>query len=286
MVKSPAMPDVLLATDAEHADLWEDELPLVEALGRRGLEPAAAVWDDPKVEWGSAGIVVLRSVFDYTRKRDEFCAWADRIPTLHNPARIVRWNSHKSYLRELEAAGVPTVATAWLEAGASVNLADVLDANGWNDVVVKPAIDNGARGTLRVTTDDLARGQAHLDVVLADRDVMIQPYIAATEGPGEHKLIHIDGRYSHTILENPRLGGKSFSLDRIPPIEPEPEELALAGQILRLIPESPLLYARVDVVMDDDVARLMELEVIEPVLFFTKAPGSAERMADAIAERL
>jgi hypothetical protein len=82
------------------------------------------------------------------------------------------------------------------------------------------------------------------------------------------------------------LAGRTFSLDRTPPIDPEPEELVLAEQILSLIPESPLLYARVDTVMDDGVALLMELEVIEPILFFSKAVGSAERMADAIAERI
>jgi hypothetical protein len=280
------MPDVLLATGAEHPGLWEDEYPLVDALESRGLTVAPAVWDDRAVDWGAARIVVLRSVFDYIRKRDEFCAWADSIPALHNPGRVVRWNSHKSYLRELEAAGVPIVPTAWIDAGSAADLAALLKERGWTDAVVKPAVDNGARGALRVSADDPAPGRAHLETLLAARDVMIQPYVAATEGAGEHKMIHIDGRFSHAIREDPRLGGKDFSLDRTPRIDPEPEELALAQRVLSLIPESPLLYARVDAVMDEGVARLMELEVIEPVLFFTKAPGSAARLADAISERL
>lgn len=280
------MSDVLLATDAEHAELWEDELPLADAIRGRGLSVETAVWDDERVDWTSARLVVVRYVFDYIRKRDEFCAWASRLANVHNPARLIRWNSHKAYLRELGAAGIPIVPTVWIDAGSTASLAEVLEDRAWTDVIVKPAIDNGARGALRVTTGDLAAGQGHLDGLLAARDVMIQPYVAATEGPGEHKLIHIDGRYSHTILETPRLGGVEFSIERIPAIEPDPEELALARRVLDLIPESPLLYARVDVVMDDGVARLMELEVIEPVLFFTKAPGSAKRMAAAIEARL
>ncbi|HJR19851.1 MAG TPA: hypothetical protein VJ922_09070 [Actinomycetota bacterium] len=280
------MPDVLLANDADHVETWDDERPLVDALRTQGLSVASAVWGDPNVDWASARIVVLRYVFDYVGRRDEFCDWADGLTNVHNPARLIRWNSHKSYLRELESAGVATVPTEWLDAGAIGNLADVLDARGWNDVVVKPAIDNGARGTLRVTTKDLAPGRAHLDTLLKLGDVMIQPYIAATEGPGEHKLIHFDGTFSHAIREHPRLGGREFVMDRISRVDPEPEELALAQQVLAQIPESPLVYARVDVVMDEGVARLMELEVIEPVLFFTKAPGSAERMAEAIVARI
>ena len=283
------MPDVLIATDAEHAEVWDDERSLVDALEALELRTELAVWDDPAVDWAAPRIVVVRYVFDYVRDRDAFCAWADRVEAvspLHNPARVLRWNSHKSYLRELEAAGVRIVPTEWLPSGSAARLDDILARRGWDDVVIKPAVDNGARGTLRVTGEDLEAGGAHLGRLLARGDVMIQPYVDAIEGPGEHKLIHIDGSLSHTIRESPRLGGKDFFMDLIHPIEPEPEERALAEQVLSLVPDSPLLYARVDMVMDHGIARLMELEVIEPVLFFSKAPGSAERMAEAIAGRI
>ena len=283
------MPDVLLATGAEHPELWEDEFPLVEALAERGLRAEPAVWSDPSVDWSVPRIVVIRSAFDYIRHRRSFNDWTGRVEAttpLHNPARVLRWNSHKSYLRELEAAGVPIVPTVWIDAGSHSDLAETLAERSWHDAVVKPAVDNGARGALRVRADDLERGQSHLERLLAERDVMIQPFVAATETAGERAMIHIDGRFSHAIRKDQMLAGRTFSFDRTPAIDPEPDELALAQQVLSLIPESPLLYARVDAVMDDGVARLMELEVIEPVLFFSKAPGSADRMADAIAERL
>jgi hypothetical protein len=283
------MPDVFLATDAEHADLWEDEIPLVEAIERTGLSVGLAVWDDPAADWSSARTVVIRYAFDYIRKRDEFCAWADRVEVatpLHNPARVLRWNSHKSYLRDLEAAGIPIVPTAWIDAGVKTDLAGLLTDRGWQDAVVKPAIDNGARGALRVSAASAAAGQLHIETLLETRDVRVQPFVPAAQDPGEHKLIYIGGRFSHAILENPRLDGRGFSLDRIPRIDPEPIEVELAERVLPLIPESPLLYARVDTVVVEGSARLMELELIEPVLFFTKAPGSAERMAEAIASRM
>lgn len=283
------MPDVLLATDTEHADVWDDERPLVDALESRGLRTSLAVWNDPAVDWASARIVVVRYVFDYVRDRDAFCAWADRVEAatpLHNPARVVRWNSHKSYLRDLEAAGVPIVPTEWPPFGSGASLDKILAKRGWDDIVIKPAVDNGARGTLRVTRHDLDAGRRHLRRLLGRGDVMIQPYVDAIEGPGEHKMIHIDGTLSHAIRESPRLGGKDFFMDLIHPIDPEPEERALAQQVLSVVPESPLLYARVDTVMDRGVARLMELEVIEPVLFFSKAPVAADEMAEAIARRI
>jgi glutathione synthase/RimK-type ligase-like ATP-grasp enzyme len=278
--------DVLLATSADYRDLMDDDHLLVAALADRGLKAAPAVWDDPSVDWGSAQCVVLRSVFDYVNDRDRFLAWTERVEaetTLHNPARLIRWNSHKGYLRELESAGVPIVPTAWVDAGTPTDLASLLHERGWEDAVVKPTVGNGARGALRVSS---AEGQPHLEALLAERDVMIQPYIAATEEPGEHALIHVGGRFSHAIRKDQMLAGRPFSFDRISRVDPDPRELELASTILGALPESPLLYARVDTLIDGDIVRLMELEVIEPVLFFSKAPGAAERMAEEIAAPL
>lgn len=275
------MTDVLLATSAERPDLWEDEFPLVEALLDRGLEVAPAVWNDPAVDWGSAGLVMLRSVFDYVTDREGFCAWADKVESvtkLHNPARLIRWNSHKTYLRELEATGVPIVPTEWIDAGTQLNLGELLETRGWTDAVVKPTVGNGARGAQRINRDD--------GTFTAERDTMIQPYITATENPGEHALIYIGGTFSHAIKKDQMLAGRQFSLDRTPRIDPDPRERELADKVLSEVPENPLLYARVDTIVDGDVVRLMELEVIEPVLFFTKAPEAATTLAAEIEARL
>lgn len=281
-------PDVLLATGAEWPDLRDEEHPLLDALSARGIRAAPAVWTDADVDWAAARMVVVRYVFDYVHDREGFCAWADGVEAvtpLHNPARVLRWNSHKSYLRDLEAEGVPIVPTIWVNAGERVDLAAVMDERGWRDVVVKPAVDNGARRAVRVGPGENAIGQRHIEDVLGDRDVMVQPFVPATEGIGEHALIHFDGRYSHAIRKDQMLAGRPFSLERTPRIEPEPGEVALAERILERF-DPPLLYARVDTIVSEGEARLMELEVLEPVLFFPKAPGSADRMAEAVAARL
>jgi glutathione synthase/RimK-type ligase-like ATP-grasp enzyme len=281
-------PDVLLASGAEFLDRLEDEDLLVDALSARGITSAPAVWTEPGVDWSSARMVVVRYAFDYTQDRSRFLDWAEGVEAatpLHNPAGVLRWNSHKAYLRELEADGVPIVPTAWLEAGTTADIEDLMDDRGWEDVVVKPAVDNGARGALRVTREDTAAGQKHVGQILEDRDVMIQPFVAATETVGERALIHFDGRFSHAIRKDQMLAGRPFSFERTPPVAPGDDELALAERVLRRF-DPPLLYARVDTIVSDGVAMLMELEALEPVLFFGKAPGSAQRMADAIAARL
>src|SRR6185436_2769165 len=96
-------------------DLDPDDRPLRDALGA-----AAVAWDDPAVDWEAFELVVLRSPWDYTARREAFVAWADRVGAdrLVNPPEVVRWNTDKRYLSELDAAGLPVVPTAAAEPGA------------------------------------------------------------------------------------------------------------------------------------------------------------------------
>ncbi|MCW1065503.1 hypothetical protein OJ615_11135, partial [Streptococcus anginosus] len=76
---------------------------LPDALAERGIEPRIAVWNDPDVDWNEAGIVVLRSVRDYAKKRnyESFLRWAHSVPRLLNHPAVVDWNSDKHYLQRM-----------------------------------------------------------------------------------------------------------------------------------------------------------------------------------------
>ena len=61
---------------------------------------------------------MLRSPWDYVHHLDEFIAWAERVERrvgAVEPARSsLRWNTHKSYLLDLQARGAPIVPTVVL----------------------------------------------------------------------------------------------------------------------------------------------------------------------------
>src|SRR5680860_707874 len=114
-----------------------DEESLATALRARGATVDIASWDAEAVDWDGADAVVIRSTWDYVDRRDEFMAWCGRVADdtlLFNPADVVRWNTHKSYLIELEDRGVPIVPTAWLGAGDDVDLAELAVSRGWREV--------------------------------------------------------------------------------------------------------------------------------------------------------
>lgn len=287
--------DVLLATSRDLPELDQDDAPLLDALRAAGLETELAVWDDPDVDWASADLVVVRSTWDYTDRRDEFVEWASRVgevTQLQNPADVIRWNTHKGYLIELEERGAPIVPTAWLGQGDAIDLADLLTTRGWKRAVVKPAVDAGSRGLRRIdATDgaDLAEGQAHLDRLLANGDAMVQPYLSSIETDGELSVIFLGGEFSHAVRKRP--APDDFRIQVEYGGVYEQEDIAddvrdLAAWILEATGHE-YLYARVDLVADDDGSpQLAELEVTEPSLYLTKADGAAERLVSAIRSRL
>jgi len=281
------VPRIALATCRALPAGDEDAGPLLAACSAAGLDAEWRIWDDPAVDWSSYDLVVIRATWDYAPRRDDFAAWAASVPRLANPADVVAWNTDKTYLRELTAAGVPVVPTAWFGPGAPVDWPD------WPDLVVKPTVSAGSRDTARYGPGEQDRARAHADRLLAaGRPVMVQPYLAGIDSAGESMLVHVGGGYSHGFRKEAILRpGESpdtdalFRPEQVTAREPTAAERVVAERALAAVPGGPgrLLYARVDLLPDEaGEPVVIELELTEPSLWLTSAPGSADRLAAAI----
>jgi glutathione synthase/RimK-type ligase-like ATP-grasp enzyme len=262
-----------------------DEAPLLAALRAAGIDARMAVWDDPSETW-EGGLSVIRSTWDYHLKIDAFLEWvarASRRSTLLNPPDVVRFSAHKRYLGELARAGLPVMPTVLLERGARADLADLMAERGWSDVVVKPAVSAASFRTARFHREEATAGQGHLDALLAERDVLIQPYLASVEGYGERAVVWIDGEVTHSVRKSPRFGGEHESVS--PALEPSADERATAGAFVAHVGQD-LLYARIDLARDEQGRPLlMELELVEPSLFLVQSPRALERLVRGIVSR-
>jgi glutathione synthase/RimK-type ligase-like ATP-grasp enzyme len=276
---------VALATCAEVAEGDEDSPALVRALATRGVEARPAVWDDASVDWAAFELVVVRSTWDYAERRDAFLAWADALPRVLNEVGVLRWNTDKRYLAELERAGVPVAPTRFLAPGEAFEAPD-------RSFVVKPAVSAGARHSARYEPSQAAEARAHVARLHGlGRAVMVQPYLDGVETHGETGLVFIGGSYSHSVRKAPLLlpgqpPGEAFYLEeQVVRARPSEAERAVADAALRVAPEG-LLYARVDLVPGPEGPLVLEVELTEPSLWLSHAAGAAERFADAIAEVL
>jgi len=282
---------VALATSRALAHPDADMPLLLDALARAGVGAEVAVWDDPAVDWAAFSLVVVRSTWDYIARRDEFVAWAHTVPALANPAPVLEWNTDKRYLADLGAAGLAVADTSWVAPGEPVVLPD-------GEFVVKPTISSGSQDSARYAGDgsDRDRALAHVGRLhAAGRTVMLQPYLGAVDTAGESALVYIDGTLSHTVRKGPMLAvGATPGNAEYHDVGPRPAtsaERRVAGSALRSVPgvadPAGLLYARVDLVpAADGRPVILELELTEPSLFLETDPGSAGRLAAAIARRV
>lgn len=281
------LPRIALATCRQLPGGDEDSPPLLAACAAAGLDAEWRVWDDPAVDWDSYDLTVIRATWDYAPRRDDFAAWAASVPRLANPSDVVAWNTDKTYLRDLAAAGVPVVETTWLAPG------DPLDGVSWTDVVVKPTVSTGSRDTARYVPGEEDRARDHASRLLAaGRPAMVQPYLSGVDELGETAVVHLGGPYSHAIRKGPLLRpgqpDQTEALWRPEDItarEPSAAERELAERTLAAVPGGPgrLLYARVDLLPGPDgTPVLIELELAEPSLFLLTVPAAAERLAAAI----
>jgi O-ureido-D-serine cyclo-ligase len=275
---------IALVTAVAAFALDEDLAPLAQAIRRADGQASIVAWDDPTVSWSRFDRVVLRSPWDYTQRPQEFLAWCaglDGHTRLLNPIEVVRWNTDKHYLADLQKAGVAIVESVFLEPGTA--------ADGFPDYaefVVKPAIGAGSRDTQRYIRSERAAAIAHAQRLLDEcRSVLVQPYLHEVDDAGETALIFFNGVFSHAIRKGPLLlRGEGptralFAAEQISAREPSTAEFEVAHRVLAAIPYGTLAYARIDLLPSADGPKLLELELTEPSLFFDTAPGSADRFA-------
>ncbi len=290
----PAGPGTSLAlvTCRRIPDLTPDDRLLLEPLVAAGIRPHPVAWDDPRASWAAFDAVLVRSPWDYHIRPAAFRSWIDRCNAsgvrLWNPATVLRWNMHKGYLRDLARRRVPVVPTVWLERGSPVSLPQLLETQGWERAVVKPAISAGARRTRVVAAAQAELAQSMFATMVARGEVLVQPFLQQLVTEGEWSLVFLAGAFSHAVLKRPadgdfrvqeRFGGAALRA------EAPPELVRQAARVLEAAP-ADLLYARVDGVREGDRLLLLELEVLEPSLFLAQERGAAARLASAIAARL
>ena len=270
---------VALATCSELPELDDDERQVLGPLAELGIEGVPAVWDDPAVDWEAFDLTVVRSTWDYVGRRARFLAWAESVPRLHNPARVLRWNTDKRYLADLAGAGLPVVPT-WFD--------EIPDLEG--ELVVKPTESAGARDTGRFASAAEAAPLAEA-IRASGRTAMAQPYLEEIDEHGETGLVFIGGSFSHAFRKGPLLPRDAapveglFAFEHITPREPSEPEREVADRAHAWVTErfGELLYARVDVVPPGLV---LEIELTEPSLFLGQAEGAPRRLAAAIASLL
>jgi glutathione synthase/RimK-type ligase-like ATP-grasp enzyme len=282
---------LVFATCADRPLIAPDDEPLAAALGARGVTVIPVAWTEIDRHAGiDAPPVLLRSTWDYHRVPEVFTTWLDEVGgsgrIMWNDASVARSNMDKLYLQRCEGRRIAIPPTEWLDGVDAAAIRETLIARGWERAVLKPRIAATAYGTFLVTPQS-ALSDRELEPVRASGG-LLQKYVPEIETHGEVSVVYCDGIFSHAVIKRAAPGDFRVQSDfggSAAPFTPSRDLLAFAQQALATVP-GRCLYARVDVVETARGPLLMELELIEPELFFLIVPAAAETFADAIVKHL
>lgn len=241
------------------------------------------------VDWDDYDLVYICTPWDY---QNDVAAFLDVLETIErssarlvNNLELVLWNLEKTYLEELESRGADIVPSLYFERFDAGRVGACFDRHGTDRIVIKPVVGANA--------DDIVVLQDHLSVertaelqrIYGHRAFFVQPFIDSVQSEGEYSLFFFGGEYSHAILKKPRAGDFRTQEEHGADILSVDVSAALvdtAAGILGVVSPQPV-YVRADFVRGSgDRFLLMELELIEPSLYFRTDPCSASRFARAL----
>lgn len=288
-----------LSTD-DLTDYVVDDDIAIPALRARGHTVETISWHASRAVWKGVDLVIIRSPWDYTQMPEQFIETLgviDRSTELHNPLQAVIWNADKRYIADLAALGVPTVPTHFFERWSEFDGADPFELVQTPEIILKPTISANARHTYPIKHsawyEDAALRRA-LAGVFGERAFMLQPYRPQITAEGEYSVFYFRGVYSHAIRKVPKQGDFRVQEEHGGDIRPYEAPRDMQGAAQRVLDATqqhleladPLLYARVDFVRQEHVFELMEIEIIEPALYFRTNDRSPEHFANAVDELL
>ncbi len=262
---------------------------LIPELAKHNIRAQAVIWDDKTIQWANYDYLIFRSIWDYFEKETEFNLWLEAIQKLGiktlNALEIIQQNKHKFYLRDMQKQGIPIIPTVFIDKTNTLNLSEIIPSH-WKKAVVKPAFSGGSYQTEVFESPDIETINQRYQPIAAEKELLLQEFMPEITTEGETSFIFFNKKFSHAINKKPvdgefriqvQFGGKYTT------VEPSADVIRQAQKIVNTFPDQ-LLYARVDGIICNNQLQLMEIECLEPDLYFEYGDHSLERFVAAILE--
>lgn len=280
----------LSTDDLEDYFVWDNLL--IQPFSQHGVHVDVISWHAIDIDWSQYDAVIVRSTWDYQEHADAFIDKLIEITkhdtVLINPLSLMQWNISKRYLQILQTQGITIIPSVFFD---SVAISDIYAQFAYFDtqeIIIKPLISANSDNTFRLDHTNLMAQAGPLSNIFSTTPCVIQPFLDSVINEGEYSLFYFNGEYSHTIRKVPKSGDFRVQEEHggeLITVIPDERQLSAAAKVFAALPEKSL-YARVDLIRNpraqkDDIWQLMEVELIEPSLYFNMDEASPERFVQA-----
>jgi glutathione synthase/RimK-type ligase-like ATP-grasp enzyme len=278
-----------LLTCEKLPDLTIADQQLIPELAKHNIIAKAVIWNDKTINWSDFDYLIFRNTWDYFEKEIEFNLWINQIEQLGiktlNPIEIIKQNKHKFYLREMETEGISILPTIFIDKTEHLNLAEIIPKH-WKKAVLKPAFSAGSYQTSVFNVSEIKKTNDEYTKIAQEKELLLQEFIHEIQTLGETSFIFFNKKFSHAVNKKPIEGDfrvQSQFGGRYTLIQPSQQLIDKVQKVVNTFHDK-LLYARVDGIVIDTELHLMEIECIEPDLYFDISEGALERFVASIIE--
>jgi len=248
----------------------KEDLMLQKALLRDGYDAEIISWEDETIQYESFNGLILRSVWGYQNNYINFVKWINKVSVagikLFNVKEILLNNIRKDkQFHILDKNFISHIPTQFIK-----SISELQNTELKFPIVIKPIISGSGENTYKF--DSVLEMEGTLFRTVLERyfenkenGIMLQPYYESISN-GEYACIYINGINTHNMLRFPGVLSKKqypLYLERIP------KEVENISNAVSKIPEfKDYLYMRIDIIVTDNIAYIMEVELTEPDLMF------------------
>ena len=238
--------------------------------------------------------VIIRSVWGFSK--DKFVEWLETIDKkgikVFNDIDLIKNNfSKKEQFELLDKYNIKHIQTDYVN--NDDRLKEKLEAClKKGSIVVKPHVSESGANTYLLPKNDRISNSLNLDEFLTNRintDIfLVQPFLNIEDG--EISIIAVDGVITHIVKRFPGILGSrkqtvEFKAD-------DTDLISIAEKVIKIKEYSNQLYMRVDLIKQNDEYLVLEVELIDPMLFINSITDKKRRkeiyyvLAKSIKERM
>ena len=270
-----------ILSNKEHKYKSKEDLMLQEALLKNGVKTKIIAYED-----NIDDNIVIRTIWGFNNNVDLFINYLNSNThiVLNNKDIILNNMNKKNQYDLLVKYDIPHIDTVFINNIDEINNYDI------SNKIIKPNISESGNNTFLTQNSDKENIIYHYKNNNIN-NVMIQPFIDSVK-EGEISLILINNNLEYAIR---RYAGVIYDYTKVlylPFSDLDNSILSIVDKIKSIKEYEDNVFMRVDLVKDHDTYKVMELELVDPQLFFDTVPDENKRkevvdkLAKAIKERL
>jgi len=208
---------------------------------------------------------------------------ASKVPVF-NSVDVLKWNSNKKYLHELQSEGFDIIPTIF-NINKSDNSFSKAILKGWDKIVLKPLISGNSYHTFVIDIGDEVRFNQLIKKHYVNSPYMLQEFIPEIS-KGEISTISFSNGFSYSVTKVPPKGEYRVQVDyggiyHYGSVDPEIKKIC--DRITNRF-EEKLLYQRVDGLWRNGKFLIMEVELIEPDLYLNLNKDALNNWVDSLID--